>query len=182
MAGAADSLLKRMIRAARLDAKLYEEVEHDKDATGQAMTVVIISSLAPGLSALASGGMLALAFNTLAALLGWVAWAVLTYLIGSRLLPEPQTKADLGEMLRTTAFSSTPGVICILGLIPIPGLLPLSIFVALIWIVLAMVMAVRQALDYQSTGRALVVCLIALLIVFLFGWLTDLNPFVESAV
>ena len=175
------SLLDRMIRAAKLDTTVYEEVEHDPNATGQAMTVVILSSLAPALSGLIHGGVVALVFTTIAAILGWVVWAILTYFIGTRFLPEPQTKADLGEMLRTTAFSSAPGVICVLGLIPIPGLLPLSISVALLWIVVAMVIAVRQALDYQSLGRAIAVCVIALLIVLFFGWLTEPNPFVGTA-
>jgi hypothetical protein len=168
-----------MIRAAKLDASVYEEVEHDPSATGQAFLVVIASSLAAGLGVLQPGGVPALLFITLAALLGWVAWAFLTFLIGTKLLPEPQTKSDFGEMLRTTGFSSSPGLIRILGLIPGFGLL--SATLAGIWMLVAMVIAVRQALDYRSTGRAIGVCLIGWTIQFLLLIYMSPNPFVGTA-
>ncbi|MBI3933638.1 MAG: YIP1 family protein [Acidobacteria bacterium] len=179
MPGVAGSLVDRMIRAARLDTKVYEEVEHDQNATGQAMTAVMISSLAAGVGAFREGGIPALVFLALAALLGWVGWAFLTYLIGAKMLPEPQTEANFGQMLRTTGFSSSPGAIRILGLIPGFGLL--SATVAAVWMLVAMVIAVRQALDYSSTGRAVGVCLIGWLIQFLLLVMIEPNPFVGTA-
>jgi hypothetical protein len=170
-----------MIRAAKLDPSLYEEVEQDQGATGQALLVVIVSSLAAGVGSLTTGGLPGLVFITLATLLGWVVWAFLTYLIGTKLLPEPQTKADMGEMLRTTGFSSSPGVIRILGLIPIPGLGALSALAAAIWMLVAMVIAVRQALDFQSTGRAVGVCLIGWTIQLVVALLVGPSPFVRPA-
>ena len=152
----------RMIRAAKLDAELYEEVEADRDATGQAMAVVALSAVAAGIG-LGSGGLLGIVGGTIAALVGWFVWAFLTYVIGTRLLPEPQTKADYGELLRTLGFSSAPGLIRVLGIIP--GLGAFVFLVAGVWMLVAMVIAVRQALDYTSTPRAVGVCLI--------GWLVQ---------
>jgi hypothetical protein len=97
-------------------------------------------------------------------LVGWFVWAYLTYLIGTKLLPEPQTKSSPGELLRTIGFSSSPGLIRILGIIP--GLGKLVFFIASIWMLVAMVIAVRQALDYKSTMRAVGVCII--------GWIIQL--------
>jgi hypothetical protein len=94
------------------------------------------------------------------ALLGWYAWAFLTYFIGTKFLAEPQTRADHRELLRTIGFSSAPGLIRILGIIPVPGFRSLLFQVAAIWMLVAMVIAVRQALDYTSTGRAIGVCVI----------------------
>jgi hypothetical protein len=102
--------------------------------------------------------------GTLSALLGWAVWAAITYFVGTRLLPEPQTKADYGELLRTIGFASAPGIIRILGIIP--GLMGIVFLVAGVWMLVAMVIAVRQALDYHSTARAVGVCLI--------GWLVQL--------
>lgn len=102
--------------------------------------------------------------GTLFALLGWYVWAYLTYIIGTKLLPEPDTRADLGELLRTIGFSSSPGLIRILGIIP--GLSGFVFFVASIWMFVAMVVAVRQALDYRSTVRAVGVCAL--------GWIVQL--------
>ena len=91
------SFTDRMIRAAKLDAALYEEVEADKGAMGQAMGVVILSSVAAGIGTISAAGINGLIFGTIVALLGWFIWAFLTYFIGTRLLPEPQTKADMGN-------------------------------------------------------------------------------------
>ncbi|MFY9270763.1 MAG: hypothetical protein WAO55_13555 [Candidatus Manganitrophaceae bacterium] len=154
--------LDRIIRAAKLDVTLYEEVEADEKALGQALGVVVLSSVAAGIG-FGGDGIGGVVAGTLWALLGWYIWAFLTYVIGTKLLPEPQTKADHGQLLRTIGFASAPGLVRILGFIPaVTGLI---FFGAAIWMLIAMIIAVRQALDYQSTLRAVGVCLI--------GWLVQ---------
>lgn len=148
----------RILRAAKLDANLYEEVEADKGAMGQAMLVVVLSGLAAGIGTIGKGGFGGIVIGTVAALAGWYLWAWLTYLIGTKLLPEPQTVANPGELLRTIGFSSSPGLIRIAGFIP--GLGQVIFLVASLWMLAAMVIAVRQALDYTSTLRAVGVCII----------------------
>ncbi len=152
----------RMIRAAQLDVNLYEEVEADKDTMRQAVGVVVLSSLAAGVGSIGTLGPGGILFGTIAALGGWYIWAWLTYFIGTKFLAEPQTEADLGQLLRTTGFSSSPGLIRVLGIIP--GLGTVVFAVASIWMLVAMVIAVRQALDYTSTFRAVGVCLIGWII------------------
>jgi hypothetical protein len=156
------SLIDRMIRASKLDINLYEEVEADKSSMGQAITVVVISSVASGIGTIGILGIQGLIVGTISALIGWLVWAYLTYLIGTKLLPEPQTKADVGELLRTIGFSSAPGVLRIFGFIPLIGVI--ISFVASIWMLVAMIIAVRQALDYKSTWRAIGVCVIGFVI------------------
>jgi len=167
------SFANRMIRAAKLDAALYEEVEADKGAMGQALGVVILSSVAAGIGSIGVTGINGLVLGTIVALLGWFIWAFLTYYIGTRLLPEPQTKSDYGELLRTIGFSSSPGILRILAFIPAVG--AILNFIVGIWMLVAMVIAVRQALDYKSTWRAVGVCLIGWIVqtaIFaLFFWL-----------
>jgi hypothetical protein len=162
----------RMLRAAKLDVSLYEEVEADKGATTQAMVVVMLSSVAAGIGSVGSGGVGGIVFGTVAALVGWYVWAYLTYFIGTRFLPEADTDADHGELLRTIGFSSAPGLIRVAGIIP--GLGTVVFSVAGIWMLAAMVIGVRQALDYKSTLRAFGVCLIgwviqALILVIVFA-------------
>ena len=159
----------RMIRAAKLDPQLYEEVEADATALGQAMGVVVLSSVAAGLGGMTMGGAAHLIVMTIAALSGWYLWAFMTYWIGTKLLPEKETKADYGQLLRTIGFSSAPGVLRVLGVIPF--LTSLVFTVTGIWMLAAMVVAVRQALDYKSTPRAVGVCVIGWLIQMVFMWL-----------
>ena len=156
------SMIDRMIRAAKLDIHLYEEVEADKGALGQAMGVVVLASIAGGFGSGGQGGLSGVFIGTIGALIGWFIWACLTYLIGTKMLPEAQTRADLGEMLRTIGFASSPGLIRLLGLIP--GTRGIVLIVSGIWMLVAMIIAVRQALDYKSTLRSVGVCMIGWLI------------------
>ncbi|HIJ90113.1 MAG: YIP1 family protein [Desulfobulbaceae bacterium] len=156
------TFMDRMIRAAKLDVNLYEEVEADKDTMRQAMGVVVLSSIAAGVGSIGTIGISGVLIGTVAALGGWYIWAYLTYFIGTKFLPEPQTEADLGQLLRTTGFSSSPGLIRVLGIIP--GLGSVVFAVASIWMLVAMVIAVRQALDYSGTLRAVGVCAIGWII------------------
>ena len=157
------SFTERMIGAARLDAATYEEVEHDASAMGQAVAVVLLSSVAAGIGSILYMDLpTALIAGTIAALIGWVVWAFLTWFIGTRLLPEPSTEADMGQLLRTIGFASAPGMLRVVGVIPgIGGLLMLACD---IWMLAAMVVGVRQALDYSSTWRAMGVCVIGWII------------------
>jgi len=148
-----------MIGAAKLDVHTYEEVEADQTAMGQSMGVVVLSSVAAGIGS--GEGIVGLVVGSIAAMIGWFVWAFVTFLIGTKMLPEPQTEADVGQLLRTTGFSASPGLLRVLGVIP--GLGTLAVTVANIWMLASMVVAVRQALDYTGTGRAVGVCLI--------GWL-----------
>ncbi|MGE3939734.1 MAG: YIP1 family protein [Nitrospirales bacterium] len=161
--------IDRMVRAAKLDAGLYEEVEADKSSMGQAMGVVVLSSLAGGIGFMQVAGPVGLLIGTIGSLIAWYIWAFLTYIIGTKVLPEPQTQADHGELLRTIGFSSAPGIIRILALIP--GLATIVNFLASVWMLIAMVIAVRQALDYQSTYRAIGVCVIGWILQALIFWL-----------
>ena len=156
--------LERVLGAARLDPAIYEEVEHDTTAGTQALAVVLLVSAAaalPELIHLSFGGVFA---AMLTAVVAWGVWAFLTFAIGTRLLPEPQTDADLGQLLRTLGFAAAPGIVQALGIIR--PLRPVAFAVAELWMIAAMVVAVRQALDYTSTLRAVGVCAI--------GWAVQL--------
>lgn len=164
----------RMIRAAKLDVDLYEEVEADQGAFGQAAAIVALSSIAAGIGRFGEGHLVGMLTGVLVAIVGWYIWAYLTYFVGTKLLPGPQTEADHGELLRTIGFSSSPGLIRVFGIIP--GLTEIVFFVASIWMLMAMVVAVRQALDYESTWRAIGVCVIgwfvqSIMFVLLFSFL-----------
>lgn len=163
------SFTTRIIRAAKLDVQVYEEVEADVGATGQAMGVVLLTSLASGIGVvgLSTGGLSGILLGGIVALLGWVSWAFLTYFIGTRLFPEPQTHADTGELMRTIGFAQSPGLLRIFGSLPFVG--PYVLSIVSIWMLVAMVIAVRQALDYTSTWRAVGVCLVGWVISTMIG-------------
>lgn len=150
------SLTERMMGAARLDTAIYEEVEHDASATGQAAVVVAIVAVASAIGAIGGEGMGPLG-ALVGALIGWLVWAGVTYLIGDKLLGGT---ASWGELLRTLGFAQSPGVLFALGIIPLLG--GLVRFIVGIWILIAGIIAIRQALDF-STGKAILTVVL--------GWL-----------
>jgi hypothetical protein len=153
------TFVRRVIGAALLDAATYEEVEADPKAITQAVAVVVLSSIAAGIgTANSEAGTMGTVWIAVATLIGWFAWAVVTWLVGTLMLPEPQTQSNLGELLRTIGFSASPGILRIAALVP--GVGWLIAFAAWLWMLAAMVVAVRQALDYKGTGRAILVCVI----------------------
>lgn len=177
------SLIERMKRAARLDAALFAETAADESATGQAMGVVVLSSAAAGIGSAGIGGPIGLIGGALAALVGWFVWAFTVHFVGTRLLAEPGTRADLAPVMRATGFAAAPGVIRILGLVPLLG--TLANFVAQLWMLAAFVVAVREVMAYRSTGRAVAVCIVGFVIqvavFFLFAMLALGSAFMFAA-
>jgi hypothetical protein len=155
----ANTFLQRLVGAAALDAAIYEEVEADPGATGQAMSVVVLSSIAMGIGVRGLGfGVSAIAVFGVIALVTWAAWALLMFELGARLLPGRQTKSNPYELLRTVGFAATPGFAAVLG--SVPGVTIPVLAGTWVWMLAAMVVAVRQALDYETTGRALAVVIL----------------------
>jgi hypothetical protein len=151
------SIVDRMKGAAMLDVATYEEVEHDEQATGQAAVVVVIVAICAAIGAVWRGGPSIIA-GPISAILGWLLWSAVTYLIGTKLLGGVAT---WGELLRTIGFAQSPGVLMIFGIIPILG--GLVRIIVMIWLLIAGIVAIRQALDF-STGKAVVTAVI--------GWVT----------
>ncbi|HDD35413.1 MAG TPA: hypothetical protein ENF30_01295 [Candidatus Desulfofervidus auxilii] len=145
----------RILRAIRLEAALYEEVKADESALPQAVVIVILSSIAGGLGEAQRALFLGIAIS----LISWFIWAYFIYIIGTKWLPEYQTQSNLKGMLRVLGFASAPGILRIFSVI-----LPIRktiFFITTIWTIIAMIVAVRQALNYKSTARAAIVCFIA---------------------
>jgi hypothetical protein len=147
-------LIERMIRAARLEPQLYDEVEHDENATGQAVAVVLIVALCALIGSALTGhrtqGLIGAGFG---ALVGWLIWSLIILVVGRVL----GGKADFGEVMRALAFADTPGVFYLFSSFPLFG--PLISLVVGVWTIIATVIAVREAMDFD-TGRAVVTVLI----------------------
>jgi len=148
--------MARITRAAKLESRLYEEVKTDKDATSQALVVVLLSSLAASLGASTHAGLGGLVMGGLVALLAWSVWTFLTYILGAKLFPVSQTSASHRKFWRTLGFASAPGMLRVFG--AVPGLTGIAFLVAAVWMLIAAVIAVRQTLDFTSTIRAAGVC------------------------
>jgi len=154
--------LNRFFRAAKLDVSLYQEIVEDGGAMNQALIVVLIYSMASAYGTFGRTGATGINIGMVTTLLGWYVWAFSTYIVGARFLPETQTKPDRKALLRTLGFASAPGVLRVLGFVQGLGLVILLIAVG--WMVAAATVGVKQALSYESTSRALGVCIIGLII------------------
>ena len=158
-------MIRRMAGAARLDWKIFEEVEEDDGATFQALLVVVIASIATVVGeVLAWAGSASDIISVLgvAAIVGvvrgvvsWLLWTLFTWLIGTRILATEDTEADWGQLARGTGFAQTPGVLNLFS--PLNGVY----LVAFLWTFGAMFVTVNQCLDYDSIWRPFFVILLA---------------------
>ena len=152
-------MISRMLRASMLDAHVYEEVESDSSAIVQAVLIVVVVAVARGVATLSvTDNILGIGFGIIAGLLSWAVWAFITYMVGTKLLKTGDTESSWGELARVTGFAQSPGILFLIAVVPVVGtwILP----VVSLWQLAAMVVGIRQALDYTSTLRAVGVVLI----------------------
>jgi hypothetical protein len=152
-------LTGRMIGAMQADVKTFEEIEADPNAMTQAITVIVIAGVASLIGNIFRGGLAGGVLGLVSSLLSYGLFSLFVFLIGTKVMPEPTTKADFNETFRTVGFAAAPGVLNVLAIIPFLG--PLISLVIAIWSLVIGVIAVRQVLDYSNTGRAIIVALIA---------------------
>jgi hypothetical protein len=158
--------LNRLFRAAKLDVSLYQEIVADAGTMNQALIVVFIYSMAAAYGTFGRAGVSGTNIGMLTTLLGWYVWAFSTYMIGARFFPEAQTKPDRKALMRALGFASAPGALRVLGFLP--GLGIVVLVAATAWMIAAATVGVKQALNYESTSRALGVCIIGMIISLVF--------------
>jgi hypothetical protein len=155
-------MIERMLGAALLNPKAFEAVEADQSATKQALIIVVLASIATSIgSPNTTIGIATNISGIFLAVIGWAIWAWITYFVGTKLLRTEATEANWGELARTLGFAQSPGLFKVFGVLPIIG--PYIFITAVFWQLAAHIIAIRQALDYTSTLRAILVALIGFL-------------------
>lgn len=163
------SLGERMVGAMKADVKTFQEIEADPAAIGQAVTVIVIAGVASLIGNIFRIGVFGGVMSLILTLISYALWSLLVVLIGTKVMPEPATKADFNEAFRVVGFTASPGVFNVLAIIPFLG--PLISFVISLWMIVIGVIAVREVLDYSNTGRAIIVCLLAMVAVWIISML-----------
>lgn len=172
-------MVNRVIKAAMLDVEFFRKAEADTTMTQEALMVVIIVSLIGSIGSFIGGvisgdfgaALLGLIVALVAGVVTYYIWAYVTYFVGTRLF---EGTADAGELLRTLGYASGPRVLALLGFIPCLG--GLAALAGAIWALIAGVIAVRQALDFDTTKAVftviigwVIVLVISLVVGLVFG-------------
>lgn len=166
-------LTGRMIGAMQADVKTFTEIEADQSAMGQAITVIVIAGVAALIGNFFRSGLATGVIGLVGSLLGYALFAFLVFIIGTKLMPEPTTKADFSETFRVVGFAASPGVFNVLAIVPYLG--PFISLLVGLWSLVIAVVAVREVLDYSNTGRAIIVCLIAV-VIYMIVWFIVMVP------
>lgn len=153
---------ERLVGAMKLDVNTFEDIERDPTAMGQAVGVIALAAVSTGIGNVWYGGLTGILFGVITSLIGYAVWAVIVWLVGTKVMPDPATKADFPEAFRVIAFAAAPGVLGAVTIIPILGWLLL--FLISVWSIAAMVVAVKAALDYTDTFKAVIVVIIGFVV------------------
>lgn len=162
---------ERIVGALKLDANTFEDIERDPTAMGQAAGVIALAALAGSLGNIWRFGFGTMVLAMLASLIGYALWAVVVWLVGTKVMPDPATKADFPETFRVIAFAAAPGFLNVISIIPLLGWLLMILVLPIVWLwsMAAMVVAVRQVLDYTETFKAVIVVIIGF-VAYLIFW------------
>jgi hypothetical protein len=152
-------LTGRMIGAMQADVKTFTEIEADPNAMGQAITVIVIAGIASLIGNIFRRGIIGGILGLITSIVGYAVFSLLVFLVGTKLMPEPTTKADFNQTFRVVGFAASPAIFNVLAIIPFLGVL-ISLLVG-IWSLVIGVIAVREVLDYSNTARAIIVAVIA---------------------
>jgi hypothetical protein len=152
----------RIVGAMKLDAHTFEDIERDPSAMGQAIGVLALGAISIGIGNIWYGGLSGIAGGIVSSLIGNAVWALIVWLVGTKVMPDPATKADFAETFRVIAFAAAPMVLGVVTIIPLLGWLLL--FALYLWVIAAMVIAVRQVLDYTDTVKAVIVVVIGFVV------------------
>jgi hypothetical protein len=169
-----------MIGAMQADVKTLNEIEADPNALTQAVTVIVIAGIASLIGNIFRAGIIAGIVGLIASVVAYALFSLLVFLIGTKLMPEPTTKADFNETFRVIGFAASPGVFNVLAVVPYLG--PLISLLVGIWSLVIGVIAVREVLDYSNTGRAIIVCLIAAVICWIVVFIVMLPLFAAAGI
>jgi len=171
------TVVDRVAGVLSLRPSVFEDIEADHRANGQALAIVVIGTLAAGVGGGQYGGVGRMMLESVGAVVGLITWAALTYLLGVRVLPEPQTRSNLGELLRVMGYATAPTLFAPLAAAPLVGrAIP---FIVSLWLLATFTIGVRQALDYRSTIRAFIVVIVGWLF---WVWMKDFGiPWLWSA-
>ena len=156
---------QKLYKAITLDVAFYEMVESDKSLTNQALMTVILVSIVEGSIFIGSLNPIILAQGALGSVVSWIIWSMFVVFVGTKILPEPHTSSNTGELLRVLGFASAPGLLYALKIFPF--MIDLVQVVIPFLKIAAFTVAVRQALDFQSTVRAVGVSIVAMILMFI---------------
>ena len=164
---------QRIVGALKLDANTFEDIERDPTAMGQSVGVIALAALAGSLGHIWGFGFGAMVIAMVAALVGYALWAVVVWLVGTKVMPDPETKADFPEAFRVIGFAASPGLLGAISIIPLIGTILMFLVTPIVWLwsMAIMVVAVRQVLDYKETFKAVIVVIIGF-VAFLIFWFT----------
>ena len=149
-------MIDRIVRAIRLDWTVFGEIAQDRNALKEAAIIVAIvsflSAVGTGIAARSLGSFAGAWIASI--LVGWIGWALITYLVGTTLF---KGKTDIPEMLRVLGYANAPNLLGLLSFIPCVGWL-FSLIGGILALV-AGILAVREAMDF-NTGDAVVTVVI----------------------
>lgn len=159
------TLKGRIIRASKLDVKFYEEISTDDTALGQALVIIVSSSLAAGIGGIPKFGWSHVFVGTFVNLASWFLWVYIIYILGTKLARWSGSRVSFPQLLSTLGFSASPGLLRILGLVPFTT--DVIFFISAAWMLIAVIVAARLALDYRRIRQSVIICVGSWIIQFL---------------
>ena len=158
-----DEFLKLIYRSIRLDNSLYKDPKTFGDASLYYAGLIIILDGIAGAFAVSSIYKTNIFLTGVTAVLSWLVWAILIFVIGIKIFPDPGTESNFKKVLVTVGLAHAPGLLRFFAVIP--DLVIPIVFFTQFWIFAALVIGIREVLNFKSNFKSFGVVLIAFLII-----------------
>ena len=152
-----------MYKRQKLDKSLYIDNRNFGEAAVYFAGLIMIFDGIAGAVAANTIIKTAIAMSGLTAILTWLIWAILIYVIGVKLFPDKQTKIPFKKVLTAVGFAHAPGLLRFFAVTP--DLMIPIIFLTQFWIFAGLIISTRHVLNLKSNIKSFGIVFLSFLII-----------------
>ena len=154
---------KIIFRSIKLDKSLYKDPNTFGDLSLYYAGLNMVLDGVAGAIALGTLYKTNIIFSGVTALLSWLVWGALIYVIGIKLFPDPDTNTNFRKIMITVGLAHAPGLFRFF--VFEPSLVVPIVFLTQFWIFASLIIGIRETLNFKSNFKSAGVIIIAFLII-----------------
>ena len=155
--------LNIIFKSIKLDKSLYTDSRNFGEASIYFAGLIMILDGVAGAVAANTVIKTAIGMSGLTAILTWFIWAILIYVLGVKIFPDKQTNVSCKKVLTPVGFAHAPGLLRFFAVTP-ELMIPI-IFITQFWIFAALIISIRQILNFKSNLKSFGIIFLSFLII-----------------
>jgi hypothetical protein len=152
-----------VFKSIKLDKSLYSDNKNFGEAAIYFAGLIMILDGVAGAVAANTVIKTAVGMSGLTAILTWLVWGILIYVVGVKIFPDKQTKVSFKKVLTAVGFAHAPGILRFFAVTP-NMMIPI-IFLTQFWIFAGLIISTKQILNLKSNFKSFGIVFLSFLII-----------------